>query len=152
VVLPLGHEPLGFYSARGVTLTGSGSGHWQPTDRIPRNYAGGEYIYTTGDEAWLRHMLGPLEFTTMDLNPHLEVDFNPPVDSQPGDANRVEWDATCIDVNSPNDKHKVRFKLVLHDFWVRFEPAGLERTSLRVGHFDIPYGINPVMAPRGACS
>ena len=139
----------GFYSSRGVSLTGTGSAHWQPTDRIPRNYVGCEYIYTTGEHSLLRHLLGPLEFTTMDLNPHIEVDFNPPLDPQPSDATSVELNTTSVDVNSRTNENKVRIKLVLHDFWLRFEPAGLERTSIRVGHFDIPYGINPVMAPRG---
>lgn len=139
----------GFYSASGANLSGTGTSHWQPTERIPRNYVGCEYIYTTGDAAWLRHVLGPLEFTTMDLNPHLEVDFNPPRDRQPSHATSVELNTTSVDVNSRNNENKVRVKLVLHDFWLRFEPLGLARTSLRIGHFDIPYGINPVMAPRG---
>jgi hypothetical protein len=139
----------GFYSSRGAFLTGTGAAHWQPTDRIPRNYVGGEYIYTTGEHSLLRHLLGQLEFTTMDLNPHIEVDFNPPLDPQPSNASSLELNRTSVDVNSANNQNKVRVKLVLYDFWLRFEPAGLERTTIRVGHFDIPYGVNPVMAPRG---
>lgn len=130
----------GFYSARGVSLSSTGSSHWQPTDRIPRNYVGGEYIYTVGETSPLRDLLGPLEFTTVDLNPHVEVDLNAP---------RQKADATSVDINSDDGQRRVRLKLVLHDFWLRFAPEGMERTTIRVGHFDIPYGINPIMAPRG---
>jgi hypothetical protein len=136
----------GFYSSRGATLSGVGSAHWQPTDRIPRNYVGCEYIGTIGETSPLRTWLGPLELTTMDLNPHLEVDFNPPLD---GHTATLQGNTTSLDINSDNGNNKVRFKLVLHDFWLRFEPQDMARTTLRVGHFDIPYGINPVMAPRG---
>ena len=140
----------GFYSARGATLSGTGTSHWQPTDRVPRNYAGCEYIYTTGETSPLRH-LGPLELTTVDLNPHLEFDFNPPLDmsNAVGDEPTLDLHSTSLDINSDHDRRKVRIKLVLHDFWVRFAPEGMERTTIRLGHFDIPYGINPIMAPRG---
>lgn len=137
-----------FYSARGADLVGTDSSHWQPTDRIPRNYLGWEYIGTLGENSWLRRLLGPLELTTIDLNPHIEVDFNPTT-TPSLDSSRVEWRSTSFDINSADRERTTRIKLVLHDFWLRFEPSGMERTSLRVGHFDIPYGINPIMAPRG---
>ncbi|MFI5398343.1 MAG: hypothetical protein ACHQ9S_22630 [Candidatus Binatia bacterium] len=141
----------GFYSARGVSLSGTGSSHWQPTDRIPRNYVGCEYIYTVGDASPLRRIFGPLEFTTVDLNPHVEVDFNPPLANPKTrqDEPTLNADATSVDINSDNGGRRVRLKLVLHDFWLRFAPDGMERTTIRIGHFDIPYGINPIMAPRG---
>lgn len=118
----------GFYSSQGADLSGTGFSHLQPTDRLPRNYVGVEFIHTFGENSRLRRLFGPLELTTIDLNPHIEVDFNQP--SNTGDS-------------------KIRLKLVIHDFWFRFEPRGLKRTTLRVGHFDIPYGINPILSPRG---
>lgn len=140
----------GFYSAHGADLSGTTDAHWQPTDRLPRNYVGCEYIHTFGERSAWRSLLGPLQLTTVDLNPHIEVDFNPPVGMNPGGGlPTVDGHATSVDINSDHDRRKVSFKLVLHDFWVRFEPAGWDRTSLRVGHFDIPYGVNPIMAPRG---
>ncbi len=34
------------------------------------------------------------------------------------------------------------------DFWLRFNPLGIDRLGLRVGQFVIPYGDNPTLAPR----
>jgi len=138
----------GFYSASGAVLSATGSSHWQPTDRIPRNYVGCEYIYTVGDNSPLRH-LGPLEFTTADLNPHLEIDLNPPLDMSNGNEPTLDLESASLNINWDHDQRKARLALVLHDFWVRLEPEGMERTTIRLGHFDIPYGINPIMAPRG---
>ncbi len=143
----------GFYSARGTDLRGTDSSHWQPTDMLPRNYVGFEYIRMIGERSRWRSFLDPLELTTIDLNPHIEIDLNPPMDgsmmgpscNQPS----VDWHTTSVDFNRDDGKRTIAVKLVLHDFWARFEPRGMERTSLRVGHFDIPYGVNPIMAPRG---
>jgi len=137
----------GVITAEGKVLSATKFAHFQPTDRIPRNYVGIEYIRifdheSSGTGLW------PLRLATIDLNPHLELDFDPPFSSwkQPS-ASDVEFHPMRVDFNS--DTKKLSLKLILHDFWIRFEPKLHPRMSLLLGHFDIPYGVNPVMSPRG---
>lgn len=157
-----------FITAKGADLAGTGFSYVQPTDRMPRNYAGFEYMRMFGEDSKVRKFFGPFELTTMDLNPHLEIDFHPrafredmigkrgftvnpdPVflpKEDPSTRDTVEYNGQSIDFNS--DTNTIRMKLVFHDFWFRFKPRGLKRTTFRIGHFDIPYGVNPVIAPRG---
>jgi hypothetical protein len=41
-----------------------------------------------------------------------------------------------------------KVKFAPQDFWLRFNPGGVDRLMLRVGQFVIPYGVNPILAPR----
>jgi hypothetical protein len=148
-------------SASGDDLAGTGFSHILPTDRLPRNYVGFEYSYFPNDQAWL----GKSWVEAMVINPHLEIDFHPR-DLMPQTIGKffsvgepqplfypshldqpLSWDLEFGDPPSSEGYYRnmVRFKLLFYDCWIRFKPPELNRTTFRVGHFDIPYGTNPVM-------
>ena len=41
-----------------------------------------------------------------------------------------------------------RIDFAPQDLWIRFQLAGNDRLTLRIGQIALPYGVNPLMAPR----
>ena len=119
----------GFYSPEGVVGVPPGDRHekhFEFSPRPPGNYIGVDYIKTFTPSSSINETLLPdwLPLTAMNLHPRLLFD------------RREESD----------DKDQLKF--APQDFWLRFNPGGVDRLSLRVGQFVIPYGVNPIMAPR----
>ncbi len=65
----------------------------------------------------------------------------------PEGADFVDLNEKGLDFNFGDNT--IRVKPVIYDAWIRFEPKGLDRAHLRVGHFPIPYGLDPALASRG---
>ncbi|MFQ5709828.1 MAG: hypothetical protein ACE5HO_20430 [bacterium] len=117
-----------FYSFDGVSglppsdLT---KDHFEISPRPPGNYIGLDYVKTFTSSSLANKVLPDwLPLTAMNLHPRLVYD-------------RMER-------NGGLD----RIKVAPQDFWLRFNPGGLDRLNLRVGQFVIPYGVNPILAPR----
>ena len=65
-----------------------------------------------------------------------------------GTPGRLNPDATDLYVQFVYDPIDDRLETRFRDVWVRFEePASGFR--VRLGHFDIPFGLNPIAEPRG---
>lgn len=118
----------GFVSFDGVTGLPRGDNtddYVELSPRPPGNYVGLDYVRTFTEESrvnrWLPDWL-PLQ--TMTLHP------------------RLVWDRT------ERDECLYPLKFAPQDFWVRFNPWGKDRLSLRLGQFVIPFGSNPILAPR----
>lgn len=119
----------GFYSPKGVRGIPSGDSskdHFELSPRPPGNYAGVDYVRTLTARSLLNTRLLPdwLPASAIDLHPRLIFE-------------RME-----------NEGGINRIKLAPQDFWVRLNPGRVDRLTLRVGQFVIPYGVNPIMAPR----
>jgi len=98
---------------------------FEMSPRPPGNYAGIDYVRTfTPYSAINRALPRWLPVTGVNLHPRIVVDR-----LQNGDGTD-------------------RLAFAPQDFWVRFSPGGRDRLSLRIGQFVIPYGVNPIMAPR----
>ena len=118
----------GFYSSQGVRDLPSddtSKDHWGLSPRPPGNYIGLDYVQTfTASSAINKILPDWFPMTTMDLHP------------------RLVYDPT-------EDDHGLQpYKFAPQDFWFRFTPGNVDRLQLRVGEFVIPYGMNPIMAPR----
>ncbi len=116
---------IGLYSRRGMPGIPEGSegvDHFLATPRPPKNLVGFETIHVFGERT--RWGLGSLRLRAMDL--HLRAVYDP----------------------RPQDLEE-RFRMVAGDFWVRLQPEGNSRMSVRLGHFLVPYGLNPILSPRG---
>ena len=118
----------GFYSPKGAVVSPRGMSkyHFELNPRPPGNYVGFDYVQTFNSDAYINDVVLPdwLPLTAMDLHPRLVYD-------------RME---------NGNGLEPVKF--APQDFWFRFNPRGMDRFTLRVGEFVLPYGMNPIMAPR----
>lgn len=119
----------GFYSSKGLLGIPYGSKqrtHLDFNPRPPGNYAGVDYVQTFGPQFYLNKRVLPdwLPMSAIDLHPRVIYE---PVEPEGG----IE-----------------RWRFAPQDFWVRFNPGGYDRLTLRVGEFVIPYGVNPIFAPR----
>ncbi|MCP4003980.1 MAG: hypothetical protein GY725_07275 [bacterium] len=118
----------GFYSREGVTMIpmdDMGEDHFELSHRPPHNYIGVDYVGTFTDSSPLRKLFPDwLPLTAVDFHPRLVFD-------------RIEVD---------NGLRRIEF--APQDFWIRFNPGKIDRLSLRIGQFVIPYGVNPIQAPR----
>jgi len=93
--------------------------------RPPGNYVGLDYIKTFASSSSVNRVLpGWLPLQAMGLHPRLVYD-------------RVE--------RSPGLQP---IKFAPQDFWLRFNPGRADRLTLRIGQFVLPYGVNPILAPR----
>ena len=111
----------GLYSFNGVTGIPMGDAtkdHFEISPRPPSNYIGFDYVKTFASSP----RWFPL--TATDLHPRMVY-------------NRMEMG---------DDLNKLQF--APQDFWLRFNPGGVDRLILRVGQFVLPYGVNPILAPR----
>jgi len=111
---------------RGIPPGDTGSDHLEASPRPPGNYAGLEYVRTFTESSWANRVLLPdwLSLSAMNLHPRLVFDISEP------------------------DGGTQRLKFAPQDFWVRFNLAGVDRLNLELGQFVLPYGSNPVLAPR----
>jgi len=93
--------------------------------RPPGNYVGLDYVQTFESSSGVNGFL-PESFplTAIDLHP------------------RFVWDR----LEESDDYDQVKF--APQDFWARFNPGGRDRVAVRVGQFVLPYGVNPIFAPR----
>ncbi len=118
----------GFYSFDGVTGLPRGDNtkdRVEVSPRPPGNYIGFDYLRTFDEESRINQWLPDwLPLDAMMLHP------------------RAVWDRS---------EHAGGFrplKFAPQDFWIRFNPGRIDRLTLRVGQFVIPFGANPVLAPR----
>jgi hypothetical protein len=99
--------------------------HFEFSPRPPGSYVGVDFVKTFTPESpanrWLPKWL-PVQ--AMDLHP------------------RLVWDRTEQDI------YLKPLKFAPQDLWVQFNPWSVDRLSLRVGQFVIPFGANPILAPR----
>ncbi len=119
----------GFYSSAGVPGLPPGDttpDHFGLSPRPPGSYVAVDYVRTFTEASWLnRHLLPEwLSIAAMNLHP------------------RVVLDALDTDTGLG------RLEFAPQDFWVRFNVGNVDRLTLRIGQFVIPYGANPVLAPR----
>lgn len=123
LVLSGAYSPQGFV---GVPLDDRSEDHFELSPRPPGNYLGLELIRTFTPSSRINKELLPdwLPLTAIDLHPRLLFD-------------RLE---------ESDDLDQVEF--APQDFWLRFNPGNMDRVSLRVGQFVLPYGVNPILAPR----
>ncbi len=103
-----------------------GTDHLEFSPRFPRTFIGAEVEGNLTEEAPLNRFLGPhVNLAAFDFHLRFELDPTEPTD---------DYD---------------RYELMAQDFWVRFETPDADRLSMRVGQVTTPYGVNPVLAPRG---
>jgi len=101
------------------------SDHFELSPRPPGNYIGLDFVKTFTSSSFINGALpGWLQLEAMDLHPRLVYD--------------------PMEMDSGLD----RVKFAPQDFWLRFNPGGVDRLALRIGQFVIPYGVNPILAPR----
>ncbi len=94
--------------------------------RPPGSYVAVDYVRTFSESSWLnKNIFG-------DWMPADALGLHP----------RILYDPMQSD-----DDHKA-VKFAPQDFWMRFRPGDIDRLTLRIGQFVIPYGVNPVLAPR----
>ena len=93
--------------------------------RPPGSYIGLDYVRTFSSESLLNKILPDwLPLTAMVLHPRIVYDSK----QRSSGLDPIEF--------APQD------------FWLRFNPFEKDRLLLRVGQFVIPYGANPILAPR----
>jgi len=111
---------------RGLPMGDMSADHFGLSPRPPSNYVGVDLVKTfgAGDRINKRILPKCLPLTAMDLHPRLVYDALEPEE----DISRI--------------------KFAPQDFWFRFNPGGVDRLSLRIGQFVLPYGVNPILAPR----
>ena len=116
----------GFYSFDGVTGLPEGDtskDYLGFSPRPPGNYIGLDYVRTFTSSSSVTQVLPKwLPLTSMDLHPRLLYD--------------------------PRERNRNSIKFAPQDFWFRFNPGEVDRLMLHVGQFVIPYGVNPLLAPR----
>ncbi len=119
----------GFYSRNGVMglpMDDRTEDYFEFSPRPPGSYAGFDYIRTFTAASPINKRLPEwFQLSVIDLHPRFLFD-------------RMEADDGI--------KNKVDF--APQDFWARFNLAGNDRLTLRVGQFVLPYGVNPPLAPR----
>ncbi len=116
-----------FYFDRisGIPPGNTSKDHFKFSPRPPKNYVGLDYVKTFTPASFLNKILPDwVPVKAMDLHPRLVYD---PLEKRDG-------------------LHRLKF--APQDFWLRFNPGNVDRLMLRVGQFVIPYGVNPILAPR----
>ncbi len=116
----------GFYSRNGHQELGEPveeMDHAGLSPHPPGTYVAVDYVrtFTASSPVNRTKMPKRLQLSAIDLHPRLVKDRQ-----RSGDA----------------------FDFAPQDFWVRFQLAGRDRLTLRVGQFVLPYGVNPPLAPR----
>lgn len=114
----------GFYSSQGSVGVPPGDmerDHFELSPRPPGNYIGLDFV---GLFPPSHNVKVVLPIRAVNLHPRLVFD-------------RMEED----------DGFK-RVKFAPQDFWIRFDPGEADRFTVRLGQFVIPYGVNPILAPR----
>ncbi len=118
----------GFYSfdrVRGLPVEELADEYVGFSRRPPGNYIGLDYVRTFTASSPINKLLPDwLQATAMDLHP------------------RVVYD------RAEDREGFSRIKFAPQDFWLRFSVAETDRLTLRLGQFVIPFGANPILAPR----
>ncbi len=118
----------GLYSFDGVTglpPADLSEDHFEISPRPPGNYVGLDYVKTFTSSSFINKALPDwLPLTALDLHPRL------------------------VYVRTEKKGGLRRIKFAPQDFWLRFNPGRADRLTLRVGQFVLPYGVNPILAPR----
>lgn len=119
----------GFYSPEGLTGVppdDRSADHFELSPRPPGSYIGVDYARTFTSSSYFNSRVLPewMPLNAIDLHPRIVYD-------------RLEEDEGLDPA-----------KLAPQDFWARFNPGGVDRFTLRIGQFVIPYGSNPIHAPR----
>jgi len=105
----------------------------------PGSYVALDYVRTfTAESRANRALPGWLELGAIDLHPRAVYHGKMPDSDMMAMGEGVDWPMA--------DGGEVHF--APQDFWVRFQLAGNDRLTLRVGQFVLPYGGSPLMAPR----
>ena len=122
VVLSIIYAPEGVV---GIPPNDRSEDHLELSPRPPGNYIGVDYVktFTSGSSA---NKVLPDWFLLSAINLHPRLLYD-----------RME-EGDGLDP----------LKFAPQDFWVRFNLGGVDRLALRVGQFVIPYGVNPILAPR----
>jgi hypothetical protein len=107
--------------------------------RPPGSYVALEYIrtFTTASRA-NRTLPGWLQLSAIDLHPRVVYYGEIPNADSMDMGEGINWPM-------PTEEEIV---FAPQDFWVRFQLAGNDRVSLRIGQIALPYGVNPLLAPR----
>ncbi len=119
----------GFYSSRGILgipLDDRSEDNFEFSPRPPGNYLGIDYVRTLNASSPLNKGLLPgwLQLRAINLHPRLLF-------------SRMEERGGMS-----------RLKFAPQDFWLKFNLAKSDRLTLRIGQFALPYGVNPILAPR----
>jgi hypothetical protein len=119
----------GFYSIDGVVGVppdDQSEDHFEFSPRPPGNYIGVDFVktFTTSSRINKEFLPDWLVLTAIDLHPRLLFDR----------------------MQESDDVDQLKF--APQDFWARFNLGGVDRLTLRVGQFVIPYGVTPILAPR----
>ncbi|MFQ5700329.1 MAG: hypothetical protein ACE5HU_00610 [Acidobacteriota bacterium] len=119
----------GFYSPRGmsgVPPDDEEPDHFEFSPRPPGTYIGLELVRTFSEDSPGDEGSSPawLSLSAIDLHPRLLFD-------------RMETGTGLKPL-----------KFAPQDFWIRFNVAGKDRWTMRLGQFVLPYGVNPIQAPR----
>lgn len=118
-----------FYSPEGVVgipPDDRTEDHFEFSPRPPGTYVGADLVGTLSSSTFPNETLLPswMPLRAFDLHP------------------RIIWDR--LEESGSGSQVKV----VPQDFWLRFHPGNVDRLTLRIGQFVIPYGADPVMSPR----
>ncbi len=116
---------LSFRNVAGLPLEDPGKERIGVSRRPPGTYIGLDYVKTFTPSSGINKILPDwLPATAMNLHPRIVY------------LPEIVWDRS------------ERITFAPQDFWIRFNPAGADRLMLRVGQFVIPFGANPILAPR----
>ncbi len=114
-----------FHAVAGIPPGDRSKDHFELSPRPPGNYIGLDLVKTFTSASFMNKALPAwLQLKAMDLHPRFVYD------------------------NLEKNAGLNRVKFAPQDFWLRFNPGGFDRLMLRVGQFVIPYGVNPILAPR----
>ncbi len=107
--------------------------------RPPGSYVALDYVRTFTSESRANRALPRwLQLSAIDLHPRIVYYGEMPDSDSMEMGEGVDWPMAEGD--------EVDF--APQDFWVRFQLAGNDRLTLRIGQIALPYGVNPLMAPR----
>ncbi len=121
--------------------------NFEISPRPPGNYFGVDYVRTFSESSWAnRHLPDWLQLAAMDLHPRLV--YNRMADAGGFRGAEMNRNSRMLSNGMPNPEKLDIAVLAPQDFWLRFSLGGRERLNLRIGQFVIPYGVNPILAPR----
>jgi hypothetical protein len=110
-----------------------------PSYRPPGSYVALDYIRTFTEESSANRALPRwLQLSAIDLHPRVVYYGEIPNLDSMDMGEGIDWPMP--------EEEKIVF--APQDFWVRFQLAGNDRMSLRLGQIALPYGVNPMLAPR----
>lgn len=116
---------ISWEGVRGLPRGDQTEDHVELSPRPPGNYVGVDWVKTFTENSPVNRWLPSwLPLSAMTLHP------------------RLVWDRTEA------NEHLRPLKFAPQDLWLRFDPGNVDRLSLRIGQFVLPFGANPILAPR----